>query len=176
MRDILFRGKRKDNGEWIVGTPIIYEDGRARIIESHTDIFCYVKDSSIIQTVAHEVDPETVGQWTGLHDSTKWEELTEKEREEFTRDGNFPSEWNGKKIFEGDVVKTHYANAKKCDFIETVVFHNGRFCAEGNLARNGKSWAMLWDGVHHLPQEKTVYMDGIEVIGNIHDNPKLLNK
>ena len=105
MRDILFRGKRKDNGEWIVGTPIIYEDGRTRIIESHTDIFCYVKDSSIIQTVAHEVDPETVGQWTGMYDNTKWDDLTEEEREDFTRAGNFPSEWKGKKIFEGDIIK-----------------------------------------------------------------------
>lgn len=152
MRDILFRGKRKDNGEWIVGTPIIYEDGRTRIIESHTDIFCYVKDSSIIQTVAHEVDPETVGQWTGLHDSTKWEELTEKEREEFTRDGNFPSEWNGKKIFEGDIVDILTENEE----IGVVVWDDGGFIVSAD--------GFCVDFQHNIDGKD------VKVIGNIHDN------
>ena len=78
MREILFRGKRIDNSEWIIGHLLKLEDGRARISQSHTDIFCYEKDSSIIQTVAHEVIPETVGQYTGKKDH------------------------EGEKIFEGD--------------------------------------------------------------------------
>ena len=95
------------------------------------------------------VIPETVGQYTGLTDK------------------------NGVRIFEGDIVKTHYANAQKSDFIEQVVFHNGKFCAyfSNQLC---KQWANLYDGTEHLPQDKSVYMDSVEVIGNIYDNPELL--
>lgn len=56
MREILFKGKRLDNGEWITGHLLRYDDGRARIVPNNTDIFCFEKDESIIQTVAHRVD------------------------------------------------------------------------------------------------------------------------
>ena len=98
------------------------------------------------------VDPATVGQFTGLCDK------------------------NGVKIFEGDIVKTHYANAVKSDFIETVVFHNGRFCANSKISETGKWWTSLADGVPHVSFDKSVYMESCKVIGNIDDNPELLEE
>ena len=99
--------------------------------------------------IGEAVDPSTVGQFTGLTDK------------------------NGRKIFEGDIVRTHYANAPKAVFVETVVFDGGKFCAT-STNEGCKTTAALWDGVPRLAIDKSVYMDEVEVIGNIHDNPELL--
>ena len=81
-REILFRGKRIDTRKWIEGFPIIaeYDEIRAACIVGNwehnpTTGFMYQSDIELI-----EVDPSTVGQFTGLVDK------------------------NEVKIFEGDVV------------------------------------------------------------------------
>jgi uncharacterized phage protein (TIGR01671 family) len=56
MRQIIFRGKRIDNGEWIKGHYV-------KIVHSNCE-----KHYIFIFGVKHEVDPSTVGQGTGLPD------------------------------------------------------------------------------------------------------------
>lgn len=60
-REILFRGKRLDNGEWVYGNLVRYANGDAEIWEIfNPDIYTDCRDWVII--------PETVGQYTGLKD------------------------------------------------------------------------------------------------------------
>ena len=55
MREILFRGKREDNGEWVEGFYLYTEENTHPVI---IDMKCR----------SHIIIPETVGQYTGLKD------------------------------------------------------------------------------------------------------------
>lgn len=61
-REIKFRGKRLDNGEWLYGSLLIShfkDDEKERY---------FITQFSGNYTFEHEVDPATVGQFTGLKD------------------------------------------------------------------------------------------------------------
>ena len=130
MREILFRGKRLELGDWVEGTLILYPD-----------LDCYIATPSgynpnILVKVC--VAPCTVGQCTGLKDK------------------------NGKRIFEGDVCRFEYTGENRgVEGVAAVTFESGKF---------GVEW-----GWH----KEFVCLDGfanttIEIIGNIYDNPELL--
>jgi len=60
MRQIKFRGKRIDNGEWVYGSLVQHTDGECSIID-------YADHASESYTW-HDVRPESVGQFVGLLD------------------------------------------------------------------------------------------------------------
>lgn len=96
MREILFRGKRTDNGEWIEGHLLWYEDGRVRITPRHTDVFCPNYGDSVILHITYEVIPETIGQYTGINVGNE-------------------------KLFEGDIVECHEDYDDSWGFSKTSV-------------------------------------------------------
>lgn len=75
MREILFRGKRTDNGEWVKGFYVCIPDTHYIMTGKFDSL-----TNGIINSEAYKVDPSTVGQFTGLEDKL------------------------GTKIFEGDVI------------------------------------------------------------------------
>ena len=59
-REILFRGKRTDNGEWVYGNLIDSDSIVGKIVDFDEEYF--------IPEFWYKVDPETVGQFTGFTD------------------------------------------------------------------------------------------------------------
>ncbi len=128
MREILFRGKSLYSDDWLCGYIRQYGNGKVIICDFETKRLWFV-------------DPETVGQYTGLTDK------------------------NGKKIFEGDIVKREYTlwNSETKRTRETQI---------GVVSYSNKECGFSLDKVCNL--RKPWDGDTIEIIGNIHDNPELL--
>ena len=133
MREIEFRGKRVDTGEWVYGAfvPDALETPDNDLI-TWGFIRRYNRDIGKMETI--EVARESVGQYAGLRDK------------------------NGKKIFEGDIVRD-----KKGRHLEV-------FWKE--IGTGGWWFCYNQDGDRY--HVDAIHLDYLEVIGNIHDSPSLL--
>jgi hypothetical protein len=125
MRDYKFRGKRRDNGEWVTGYFWLMNDER-----NGNKACITVSNVGADDFFNYEVIPETVGQYSTIQDQA-------------TKD-----------IYEGDVIKV-------AGRLLRVIFDAGCFLS-------------IWgQNRYRLNQWGS---EGVEVIGNIHDNPELLNQ
>ena len=139
MREILFRGKRCDNGEWVQGF-YVRADHHWHNNGIHKDwIICGASANGgwFALHNKYAVKSETVGQFTGLTDK------------------------NGEKIFEGDIVHVHDRLLKPC-----AAFHE----FNGVIEHRDGSFVIVGEIMTHYR-----WLDyDVTVLGNIHDNPDLL--
>lgn len=157
MREILFKAKRLDNGEWVFGYLTKMW---------HT---WHIQDSDN-ENLAYMIDGDTICQYTGLHDGTKWERLSEIEREKFLAEWNEKEnrrnqkeDWKGKKIWENDIICNHYDSLYPEE--ETMVL----------IVWDNFGWKIKEDS---SAEEINIAIDieNCEVVGNIFDNPELLGR
>lgn len=144
MREILFRGKRIDNGEWVYGSRVIQSGEWLNKDEKATDEYwIYGKRGEI-----YLVDSSTAGQYTGLTDK------------------------NGKRIFEDDIIRANHDGAvgvvRFGEYMSPSdpdpTRHIGYY-----VDWQGKEKDFLRADLGYWTSRSDV-----EVIGNIHDNSELL--
>lgn len=132
MREILFKAKRADNGEWVKGYLWI-GNNHAYITPDNIGI-SYDEAEKRIKAFAYEIDKSTICQYTGLTDK------------------------NGEKIFEGDIVE--------------ISEENGYFKLEWE--EDTARWSMNNEAERFIVHFDNYWSYEVEVIGNIFDNPELL--
>ena len=114
-------------------------------------------------------------QSTGLHDNTKFEDLSEEEQEEWLESGKTADEWHGREIFEGDLIHYTYEGF---DWYVPVVYREGRFeVYHGTLSTIPAS--KIPSGKYATNIGNSISMHRVEftdmyVAGNIYENPELL--
>ncbi len=123
MREIIFKAKRKDNGEWAEGLPTVMW-GQYHIINPNDE------------NTAYPIDEKTICQYIGLTDK------------------------NGRKIWENDIVE--------------IPVENGYFLVE--WSETEARWQMNNEEDRLIVDFDNYWSYQVEVIGNVFDNPELLEK
>lgn len=131
----LYRGKRIDNGEWIVGSLIVDKHQHIETGEQIEIIGIYPSE---YKDFSKRIDPSTICQCTGLKDK------------------------NGKLIFENDILSGHIdVEFPEDETRKRVVWH-----------KNG--WCTNEPGCDDYEKLDDFDSENFEVIGNMIDNPELL--
>lgn len=141
MREILFKAKRIDNGEWVEGFYCKRKTGYYDNIGFHYEYKdCIIVEFSDGGIAFYDVDQTTICQYTGLTDK------------------------NGKKIWENDI----------CDrnepYKEIVKYKDGDWTLDYSYASN-REYGFNYCNLGFYVRER----QSVKVIGNIFDNPELLN-
>ena len=146
MREILFRGKRLDNGEWVEGWYEMYPFGRWPVKTS-----IIPSEGAKAGHYEHvEVDSSTVGQYTGLKDK------------------------NGKRIFEVDILHIAKIADGLGGYYQPPLDYPVNVVVKWDLC--AWMWETLCDDKRYISFPDAWCHYECEVIGNAHDNQELLKE
>ena len=140
MREILFRGKRANNEEWVEGCYAEFIHGLdGRRVPSVAKRLTPTYETELV-----EVIPETVGQYTGFQDS------------------------KGLRIYDGDILKLKGSyeetdgSMQPYEEIHKIVYMRG--CFYSHNIKGFPYWPLLFEVIDGLHDGETY-----EIVGNIHD-------
>ena len=166
MREIKFRGKRIDNGEWVYGYLAnggLISAGAIQIGIEDINSKETAKMKAVIQV--YQVDPETVGQYVGY-----------KGR-------------NNKEIYEGDIVKLDFIKPEDqirpaIGIVKWEKEYTAFVVEEMQSGKYGDGKYVCDFYFYNCPfipecegyKNPSFYWEELEVIGNIYDNPELLEE
>ena len=148
-REILFRGKRKDNDEWVEGyyaKRSNYACFASELKYNHFILKDIMMDFNLGGLQEFEIIPETVGQYTGLTDK------------------------NGKKIFEGDIVSQ---NRNGFETLYVTIFTDKDVGSCGCCYPSFDGIGFVFESVKGT-RANVFDLYPLEVVGNIHDNKEML--
>lgn len=142
MREILFRGKRICDDEWIEGCFGRYYNGES-------DVACIsIPSKGFFGYSSYEIDPETVGQYTGLTDK------------------------NGNKIFEGDILSIAQKGDSVGRYFDPPIKYPVNVVVKWDLC--AWMWVVILQEKFYLHFPDAWCHYECEIIGNIYDNPELI--
>lgn len=155
MREILFRGKRIGENDWIEGSLVIdnidmpmYTYKTYRICDNTLGFDDEEGfEPSYMAGIDDEVDPDTVGQYTGLKDK------------------------NGTRIFEGDILRIAKETDGNGTYFVPPLEYPARAVVKWDLC--AWMWETLCEDKRYITFPEAWCHFECEVIGNIHDNPEL---
>lgn len=163
MREIIFRGKCVSSGEWVEGCFVEKKDPLLEPDVRNAFILAQARGDSFVTWFP--VDPATVGQFTGLLDK------------------------NGKRIFEGDVVRQtfektnvivssdwggdEYGEVYGEDTGVVVIIPSKGACIKNPVIHREVNGEITQHN-ERAKMYKNICSGRCEIIGNIHDNPELL--
>ena len=165
MREILFRARRIDNGEWVEGYYIYHikrticpiGDSVKPEDEQHVIMQDGFSDWNMPRnTVVFDIDPETVCQYTGLKDK------------------------NGDQIWENDIVSCEHEKypddnpSEVYPLLPESIKYTRNYAVEFINTGSSYGYRLRNKSIHFMLTGNVIQNHKIEVVGNIFDNPELL--